>query len=333
MARIVILGGGISGLLGAWAFRHHKPVILEASGSVGGNYTAGGLKYIRATLLMRALVDVLDMRAEIYRPKGGIIVDGQLRAHPDWIMTIHPYARRDIQMWHWMKTRGERESFRDSCMNDPAGEGAALAIRLDHGDLIARLERALTRGGAKIITGAKVGMIKQDYVAWGESFIMKTAPYDRLISTLPLWLIPGLAQDVTPLDIPEVTANKLSVVKFFNVREPTPVYDYIYTPQAPIISRISRVDGAGTWQAEAPGLHGVEEIAKDFPLDFSTTASTRVIIPGHLLPIERQPVLPTNWLMLGRYAEWDPRSTVEKVLERAAALAFAWSKIGNGNGR
>jgi hypothetical protein len=317
---LVILGGGISGLLAARAFRHHRPTLIEASPTLGGSYLSGGLKYIRATRNFEALLEALAVPWEHYRPQGGLLTpwwEGapQLLDHPGAMQAMGSSERIKMQQSHWTRTRGTSLGFRETCMNDPMGEGNALALKVDHRLLMDRLSASALEHG-NVLTGVKVEEISQEWV--GTSVC--SYPYTHLITTLPIVLTRKLAPW---LSLPIPTAKQLSVA-FFTTRPSVlppaaELMDYVYTPGVPYVHRISR--SAGSWQAEAAG---------DIPqsvIDSSVggISHARSLLMGHLIPFDSEPQYPKNVAPLGRFAEWDTRSEAEKTLDRAIALAGEWS--------
>lgn len=331
---IVILGGGIAGLLGAYAMRRQKPTIIEAGAKLGGNFGAGGLKYIHDTPDMRQLLRELDLTFEPYKPRGRIWLDGAERSHPETLMEMDRLHRYQIQFRHWVKTRASDLGFRQDCMNDPLGSHAAL--KCDHIELMRKLEVRLREAGCDIRLGAQVKGITADAraVQFGDGVTDVHVPYAVLVPTLPLGLLAKLAPWA---DLPACEATKLAI---FEVE--CPIFqrfdwDYMYTPDAKWISRLVQPQPF-TVQAEVPwylvqyehadrhNLATVEVIPDvmkilndEFHIEGVCTGAR--LIPGHLRPLDREPVWPANWYPLGRFAQWDSRATADKVYARALSVA------------
>ena len=338
---IVILGGGISGLLAGWVLREHRPLIIEAGPNVGGNYLAGGLKYIRATPAFRQLLGELALYYDSYQPQGAILADaawgigGWTHPHPTWLRSLSTIQREHIQRLHWMKTRGSSEGFRTDCMNDPLGEGDAMALAVNHGELIKALAFY-----CRLLLKRRVVAIEPDHILfestdgdwtdalWRSGIRSPALPYDLLITTLPLGLTARLAKWT---GLPDVKPNPLTIV---NVQADGTLpwwrvagehhWNYLYTPFMKKVSRLSAGSLAGRFQAEAPGEVSIAEVAADLKHVFGgldglfspSSFGERRVIPGHLRPLDRPLLWPGNWLSLGRFAEWNPRATAEKVLDR-----------------
>lgn len=331
---IIILGGGIAGLLGAYALRRAKPTIIEASGKLGGNFAAGGLKYIHDTPEIRQLLRELELPFEPYHPRAAIHVDGMEWPHPDHLMGVSPMKRYQIQFKHWIKTRASSIGFREDCMNNPTGDHAAL--RCDHIELMRRLERKVRDAGCEIRLGSTVHSIAEGnariHLQEGVSGV--SMGYDILIPTLPLGLLSKLAPwaSFPTADVTKLAIFELTLPIFTNAWD----YDYMYTPEAKWVSRLvwpnrGALMAEVPWhlpQGEAypsqPTLNSVTpwvvSILKDtFGIEGVCTDSR--FIPGHLQPLTRMPDWPADWFPLGRFAQWDSRATADKVYARALAIA------------
>jgi hypothetical protein len=337
VSETIILGGGISGLLAAWVFREQSPLLIEGSHALGGNYTTGGLKYIRRTPAFEALAAQLDVPWKPYRPKGGIFINiFDVEPYPETFRHLPAWERNEIQVRHWHRTRGTNEGFTPTCMNDPMGEGDAEAMDMDHAHLIERLSSGLRHGtvptgewrGVSVYTGTRVVSVHPKYIDVAMSpGVNVTIPYKRLITTLPLPLMSKLAPWANLPAAPEarpLTVAFIQALPVYMRSQKAMEMDYIYTPHARVIHRISRVretDGRFSWQAEAAGKRMPEEFAQDLPDAKMVLAN----LPGHLLPLPKPVEWPDTIAPLGRFAEWDTRSTAEKTLDRALALKAKWA--------
>src|SRR4029077_12983985 len=155
---IVILGGGIAGLLAAYTTRHHRPVVLEASGKLGGNFAAGGLKYLHGIYEMEQLLTELGVPFDHHITSGMLHTGDAIHPHPHWLRAASPELRRGIQFDHWVKTRGTYMDFRDDCMNDPLGDHH-VALRCDHDLFMEKLETACREAGVTFQLGSAVQAI------------------------------------------------------------------------------------------------------------------------------------------------------------------------------
>lgn len=321
---LVILGGGISGLIAAYAFRSHRPTLIEASPTLGGSYLRGGLKYIRATPNFESMLDSLHVPWLPYQPRGGLLRTIQgvpiLLDHPLALKQMPVPERLSIQKAHWSRTRGTTFGFADTCMNDPLGEGDAIALHVDHQLLINRLVSEVS-AHCHVIAGVNVKQVEPEWVVTD----VGTFPYKRLITTLHMGIVNRLAPW---MGLPKPESRDLSVAFFTSRPEVLPRkadnMDYVYTPDLPVVHRISRnrgSNGATIWQAEATGDVSETEIAEAV----GGQPHKRVKLAGHLIPFGSEPQYPKNVVPLGRFAEWDTRSEAEKTLDRALALVGEWS--------
>jgi len=330
---IVILGGGIAGLLGAYAMRHTKPVIIEAGPHLGGNFLAGGLKYIHDTPEVRQLLRELELPFKAYKPRGALWWDGVDRKHPDFMASIDPLVRYQIQLKHWVKTRGTDLGFRHDCMNDPMGNHAAL--RCDHMELLKRLEQRVRAAGCEVRLGSKVTFITERHVCLNEGMNDLSIGYDVLVPTLPLGMIAKMAPWT---ELPSSEATKLAIFEVESGIDIHPDWDYMYTPEAKYITRLVQpephaITAEVPWhlpQSDHTGrevgittmemMPDIMDILRDtFKIEGVCTSAR--LIPGHLRPLERQPEWRSGWYPLGRFAQWDSRATADKVYARALSVA------------
>lgn len=321
--RIVILGGGISGLIAARAIietgRAGKPhqnevIIVESSKVLGGTFTNGGLKYLAATDDMKDLLGRMGVAFSCESVLGAVWSDGTAHPHPRWMMSIGTVDRLQVQLAHWLKTRGSLEGFRADCMNDPADENKS-ALLCDISEFIKKLAwDAFLHCNTFMET--RVERICPRFVHTQRGRM----EYDALINTIPLNVIKGLVTPDLSSGIPASKCNKISIVDVEGV-DTEMWWDYLYTPFLPNVSRITRTSITGAqvempWSTVRPSMT-VEDMT---PLTRGSNRplllNSRGDINGHLVPLQQPIRTPKNWLMLGRYAEWDPRSTVDKTLEK-----------------
>jgi glycine/D-amino acid oxidase-like deaminating enzyme len=322
--KIVILGGGISGLLAAHVFRGYDTTVVERGIKLGGNYTAGGLKYLRFTTnLQTVLRDTAITDWQSYFPCGALLWDDKLWPHPEWLARQHEEERLEIQRLHWKRTRGSLDGFTPTCMNDPLGGASDEAVRLDHGELLTRLEKSARDAGVNFWNGCTVQSVNKSHVDTSRGIL----EYDKLITTLPLTHCSGLFKDV---DIPAPQYQKLTVARtkrlpLFLEERGALEFDYIYTPKMALIHRIARTY-ENHWDFEATGQHPEPEMMEPFrdTPDHRIHFESVQFIPGHLLPLEHPIQWPDNIIPIGRFAEWDTRSTAEKSLDKLVALRARW---------
>lgn len=316
MLDTLILGGGISGLLAAHVFGGKGTALIERGNKVGGNYLAGGLKYLRLTTNLRLLLEQLRVPWHSYFPSGALLWVNALHKHPEWMRLLTEDKRREIQKIHWKRTRGSLDGFKDTCMNDPMGEGDAEATRLDHARLLTALEESAKAKGTTIFTETDIRSVQEGWIDTN----MGTMPYKRLITTLPLTASRNIFKHVS---IPEVQSKLLTVARSkklpgFLMERGALEFDYIYTPMMSLFHRISRRPD-NHWELEGTGLIPEPEHHFEGEITFDNVA----LIPGHLVPLDTPVAWPSNILALGRFAEWDTRSTAEKSLDRL----IAWSQL------
>lgn len=320
--RVVIVGGGMSGLVASWAFQEHgqDPVILEPQPVLGGDFLAGGLKYIHKTASMMAMLDFHDVPYADYTINGAIYLKGKVEPYPAHIDTLDPEQSATIQADHYRKTRRmEIGSFGAKSMNDPgSGKSDRRALRCDPKELIDALAAVarVQKAGVRAIE-SKTSRIQLGDGTWME--------YDKLVLTIPLWVIARMCDWF----VPEGMALALNIIRVQPKRDPFAKWDYVYTPYTPgdAIHRISAAEGG--WDCEVNGdwskieAKAMDDLAALFPAGF-TIANIKTGLKGHLIELPEPVRWPENVAPLGRFAKWDPRATTDVTLDDAFRLATRW---------
>jgi hypothetical protein len=320
MKRLAIIGGGVSGLVAAETFNMHGwHTTLIEGGRLGGEFLAGGLKYIHKTDEMTALLKRLEVQYSAYNVRGGIHLRGEVLPYPQCFDDMEARDIARIQADHYRKTRrtGVGEDA-ERAMNDPAALGPRRALRCDFQDLIDTLSDVpdvIVESFAKRIDPERNVV----HVADGTAVV-----YDALIITVPLWVI----QKLVPFYIPEGMAMSLNVVQVTPRRDDYAGFDYVYTPYTPhdCVHRLSPArDG---YSVEANGVLNHIDLHADlsflFPDGFNVE-SIKEGLKGHLLPLDVEPDWPANIRPLGRFATWNPRATTDVTLSEVMAMAEEWT--------
>lgn len=323
MERVVIIGGGMSGLIAAHVANKHanvQTVILEPR-NLGGDFLAGGLKYIHKTAPMIKLLDGLDIPWADYTVKGGILLRGEVHDYPDCLDAMSKDEAARVQADHYRKTRRmEIGSFGSRSMNDPgSGKSDQRALRCDPRALVDELARKVrvVKAGVQRIE-AKTNRVQLNDGSWH--------PFDKLIVTIPLWVVHHIAD----FYVPEGLAMALNIVRFAPKKDPFTKWDYVYTPYTPgdAVHRLSAHEGG--WDAEVNGDWDVmepkamDDLAAMFPAGFRIQTIAKGL-KGHLLSLPDPVRWPDNIAPLGRFARWDPRDTTDATLEHMFAHAKRWA--------
>jgi hypothetical protein len=330
MKKVLIVGGGIAGLIANWVFKQHRAVdvsILEP-GKVGGDFLAGGLRYIHATDEMKAMLTDNRITFTNYQVNGGILLKGAVEPYPSFLKTMDREKAERIQFDHYRKTRRTEPSGEDALrsMNDPESVGSRHALRADAGGLLRALE---SQANVKCDGAVAVNSLNSTtgYSVLGTSGIAHS--FDYLIFTIPLWAI----RKMVPWELPEALALKLNIVNVDVTRDPLSKWDYVYTPYTPegLIHRISPRDGGwtaefnGQWieEGDETSLKLTSDLNFLFPNGWALNAVRRGL-NGHLLPLEFETKWPKNVRPIGRFAEWNSRATADAVLSNCWKLATEW---------
>lgn len=318
--RVVILGGGISGLIAHHVFQRHrggKPANLKLvePGKVGGEFTSGGLKYIHRTDGMVRLIGRMGLPFSSYRLHGGILLRGKVQPYPQALQKMAPEEALRVQQDHYVKTRKTQSgSFGRKAMNDPTSSQARHAIRTDFESLVEKLAR-----GVAIVPEAALEVNNHRVRLSGGNWL----DYDVLIATIPLWIL----RRICSWYLPEGFAMKLNIAWAVPERDVYAAWDFVYTPYTPS-DYIHRFSPAGLgYMVEANGELDHLKLESDLQFIFQEgyyIKHVRAEMKGHLLPMNGQAQWPENVAPLGRFAQWDPRATMDTVLDGAEALAKRW---------
>lgn len=313
--RVVIVGGGPSGLVSAHIFRRcGTSVKLLEPGKLGGEFLSGGLRYIHHTEEMERMLDRLEVAFSPYKVSGGIHLKGLVRPYPDHLWSLPQEDAQRIQTDHYRKTRRTLPDDPSTAMNDPARKGPRRALRCDFHEMI----EALASGLDIVDRGLKY--ITPDHIVLSNGQMLE---FDFLVVTIPLWLL----RDMAPFYIPETVAARLNVAIVKPRVDNYVQWDYVYTPYTPAdcIHRFS--PSGGGYEVEANGQLDHVGLESDlhfiFPDGF-VIENVREGLKGHLLPLDAQPEWPFNIAPIGRFAKWDSRSTMDVALEDAIHLAERW---------
>lgn len=318
--KIVIIGGGISGLIANYVFRRHDymqkcDVKVVEFQKIGGEFAIGGLKYIHRTDNMVRLFNELHLPYSNYTVRGGIMLRGKVLPYPNCFEGMNPQERSRIRQDHYIKTRRSAPGpWSERSMNDPASVKPRKALRCDFEDLIEGL--ALK---TDVVT-EKFSRLTEKYVHCTNSIRL---PYDFLVFTIPLWIIrPGVQ-----FYVPHGVAMKLNIAKAVPVKDEYAKWDYVYTPYTPS-DCVHRFSPSGNgYVVESNGELDDFRLESDmnfiFPQGYYITG-VKTGLKGHLLPLPQKPEWPDNVAPLGRFAQWDPRATADVVLDKAQQLAKRW---------
>ncbi len=317
MKKVVIAGGGISGLACNYVFSQYRNVDVKVLEPVqpGGEFLAGGLKYIHRTDEVVSMFTDLGMVFSNYSVRGGIMLRGKVEQYPKCFEGMDRAEAHRIQADHYRKTRlSEPGKHSRRAMNDPASVKPRRALRCDFESMIT----ALAARAVIVPTGLQKVGVKILYLADGSIL-----PYDYLVLTIPLWVI----RRCVDWYVPHGVAMRLNVINVQPRKDRYARWDYVYTPYTPenTIHRFS-VHGSG-YAMEANGDLDHNKLHGDLNFIFSGgwwIGNIKAGLKGHLLPLDQEAQWPDNVAPLGRFAKWDSRATMDVVLADSIGLAERW---------
>jgi hypothetical protein len=321
--RVVIAGGGAAGLLAAWVFRRRKPTLdikVVEAGNVGGEFgQAGGLRYLHHSDAMEDLINALDLPYSDFTVEGGILLRGKVLPYPECFKELPTDEVAAVRNDHYLKTRGMYPDldvdFAAKSMNDPGRGGNQKALRCDFKEMLGGLVKGVDIVKARVVGGRPGQLLLEG---------ADPLPFDHLVVTIPLWIL----KDRMWFQIPDAACIKLNVAIVASRASGAYMqWDYVYTPYTPenYVHRFSHFEDG--YMVEANGTLDEDRLQGDLHFIFQNgfiIRSVRSGLSGHLLPISQKPAWPKNVAPLGRFAAWEPRATLDVVLDEAEKLAKRW---------
>ena len=309
----VIIGGGMGGVVAAaHLLAEGSPsVAIIDPGNLGASFQ-GGLRYLRDNPAMRALLDRWGVLHASETVKGGILSPkGRVLPYPEGVGE----HLEDAQRLHYLKTRGTLDGYTGREMNFGGG-GARLNCDLHRfiGKVASCPRFTHYRTNAVLVSGPMVSLGNR---RWVEG--------KRIISTIPLPVLARLLQ-LEPHEAPTCPHRVLHVgsLPLHGGNAALGHFDYTYTPWLKAIHRVHPAPRKGTLEVEWNSAKGEEEPEEALSDDLGRigwaghTLDWRTL-PGHLLPVEWGTWRPEAPLyLLGRFAQWDSRMTVDKVASTLA---------------
>lgn len=321
MKKLLIIGGGISGLLAANVMMKNPiEITMLEPNVIGGEFLYGGLKYINKKKSMIKLFEELDLPFSTYMIKGGILLRGAVEPYPLALRNMPNEQSSRVRKDHYRKTRcSEPGAWSKTAMNDPAAINPKKALRTDFVDLVDSLNRVVSdRVEIKAKSLTEIG----SRVAWLDDGTVEK--FDYLILTIPLWVMNKMN---APYHIHEGFAMNLNVIDVVPKKDPYVKWDYVYTTYTPSnsVHRFSaRTEG---YSVEVNGVYDEAKVASDlnflFPGGWKVERIKRNL-KGYLFPLEMATEWPDNHAPLGRFARWNNRTTLDVTLEDAMELNEKW---------
>lgn len=299
---VVVVGGNMGGTLIAAAYAAHGRSVAVIEPQPLASAFMGGFKYLRHNDELIHLLIKLGVRYSILKVRGGVITaQGDMLSFPG---DIAPQHLENVSKTHYLKTRGTLDGWTPQVMN--FGGTPTDEVDADIGKLVEWVDEhcEVIRAPAKLISGQQVGLGNGVYVCG-----------KQLVSTVPLPILCRLLR-LDEHEKPVTPHQMLNTVEFqWTIMAGGCPWDYVYTPYLKRLHRVSVVNHKqGVWQAEWNGdadtpVDDLEELAG---VEYISPVRS---LPGHLLPIEWRSWKPDPSLrLMGRFAEWNPRGTVDQTV-------------------
>ena len=321
--KLIIVGGGISGLICSYAFRYKNTfdvTILEPD-DIGGEFLASGMRYVGAKKAdeldpVKKMLEQLDLAYTDYLVKPGVFLRDKVHTYP---LDTKEFSSGEVNRIKFDYYRKSRMAYPGndikSAMNDPANYRSKRAFKFNLRDFVIAL-----RNRAKIIK-IKALMITNSNVICSDSVKI---PYDYLVLTVPLWDIKKMVRwtvhtgDAVKLNSALITTDNQEFIQ----------WDYVYTPYTPS-DCIHKVISAGCgYVVECSGRMNDADFHSDLEFLFNGDWNIRNYFTGlkgyMVSKPEAKTKYPENVAPLGRFATWNQDSTVDTLLEEARGLARLW---------
>lgn len=309
---ISIFGGGIAGLTAAvYSIRKHPTAKIKIyTKDVGGNFEAGGLKYLKFTKYTKMFLAELGYDdCSVRAVNGGVLIDENIESFPLYMFAVFNTVR--IQEQYWKKTGRNMKKFDPSCMNDAYDYRTELISDIDKTQFMEKMVKVINEFCEIEFVDFSVELF--DEVCKSSDVVIYTLPLPLLDSKLSVKIKPNFTQ--SNLFIHRYELESLKGIW----------YDYLYVPQNDYrFHRLSFNNRTNTMDVEINGdaNHLVDSDVLDFLLKHTDEKHFDKIsvtnIKGQITEDVKWSVekfLPKNVLLLGRFAEWNKRIVWSDVVE------------------
>lgn len=325
--KIAVIGGGVSGMVITVCLKNMLEDSVDidlVSNDIGGEYANGGLKYIHFTGYVKSFF-VHDLDITEYKTSkiiGAINIDKSIYCYPDYLWKLNYLGQYSdavgIQKQYWDKTRQVKHSHYDSlfdkkCMNDPWNFNSDLKIE----PVIGGLDAFIDILKQKTLISCNWIQSNVDHLVMDH--IINT--YDLIFYTIPINILLTYMQTNI-----SVIYDSLSIYRFntdHHYAGNKVWWDYLYLPDDEMkFHRVSKSQNS----FDVETTHQENDIVVSQFTDFmkkyyditnlELEFASNIKIKGHLNNALKPFNIPDKIITVGRYAEWNKRITLDKVIKR-----------------
>jgi len=313
--KIVVVGGGPAGIAACLALAPRHDVVVFDPNGLGGNVASIGLFYIHRSPLFDSALRAWKVPHEVADVKAGMMLDGRVLSFDEVEQRYGSERFRSFVLHHYIKTRRSTYGFHHTAMN-AAGKAGKQKYELD----FRRLATAVQRRVRVLMTPVE----REGLDLQGRSVLVpgfKRETFDAIVLTLPLPIL----YRVLGVGNPPVLRATDAYTTFVKTVGGNDIghWDYVYTPFTPgnSVYRVSPVEATGTFAVESveTGRGLYIDVQAVFGADASFASRPVHVRGAHVFGEAPLPELPPDVLLLGRFAQWEPRMTMDKALARVTA--------------
>jgi len=286
--KIVITGGDLPGLIANYIMKiaGHDVIVVEEN-EPGETISIPIFKYIEGTDEVRALLDDMDILYDDYPVRCGVMIKGS-------VVPCKKNITESIHHAYWEKTR----------------------LTIDYRQDIKGITDPELHPNRKSVTF---------YWKWFLEILLKNATiqpnmirdYDLHIATNPIWTYPEV-------DCVDAMAVKVNLIQVRAKRERYIKWDVVYTPFTPENTIHKIYHGEYTNICEFSGDIDEDKVFSDlnflFPEGWYKDGDI-FTTHGHLIPLQNDPVWPSNIVPIGRVAKWNDKVTIMNIIKDCINLA------------
>lgn len=321
MKKVIVIGGGVSGLICYYILKQYTNNILlfDHNEKLGGEFLNNGIQYVKGSGTMKKFLTGLGILFSSYMVRGGMLIGGKIKKFPQCLDGLRNDQLEKVRFDYYRKTHlvHPEEGMLKLAFNDPFVLKQRTALAFDFSELVEKLSIG-------------VNHVKKRVKYVGEDFVLADScfeKFDYLVYSIPLWEIKQIS---LVGEYPDSVVSKKVVVETECdlQRDKFSGWTYVLTPYTMFnaVSRIKHTDFG--YMAECYGNKTEMEIKKDLYFLFQDGFQVRKVseMKGEMLPISKNSKISyeKNIALMGKYSNWDNSITLDDSLSRVKKISARW---------